>query len=235
MSTEVNEEIQRGTSVVEGINSPEKAARIARSFINALEAFRSEHGFQSLAELVDRIPQLEADKREKDKALRKASEDLGDEIRRHAAERQTTLQLYADESDRFRNERDVLKKQITDLQSTVSERDETIAALRKRGEELKAEGRKTEETCEGMINQLKKKEGELMAITKQLEGSQTQIKSLSGILKATKSEESALRKSLEEAQLRNAHLDKDLKIVRGKLGELHSFSVQLKDTDLNNV
>ncbi|KAF9690426.1 hypothetical protein EKO04_011586 [Ascochyta lentis] len=73
------------------------------------------------------------------------------------------------------------------------------------------------------------------AITKQLEGSQTQIKSLSGILKATKSEESALRRSLEEAQHRNAHLDKDMKIVRGKLGELHSFFVRLEDTDLSNV
>jgi chromosome segregation ATPase len=173
MATEIRTEVPKEETVMNGISSPEEAGRLARNFINALEHFRSEQGYQSLAELVDRIPELEADLQGKDKALAKAGEELGNEKRTHAAERERTLQLYADESGRFRNERVSLEQRISDLQTTVSEKERHITVLKLREEELKASGRKVEETCKGKINQLREKENKLTAVTNQLEGNQS--------------------------------------------------------------
>jgi chromosome segregation ATPase len=235
MSTQVNGEVPRKETVMVGINSHAEAGKLARKLVDAVESLRSEHGYQCLAELVDRIPKLEADIREKEKALKKAGEELEDEKRTHAVERQTSLRLYTEESAHFKVEKVGLEKQITDLRSTISKKDEMITDLRKREDGLKVAGRKLEETCKGKISQLNGKEKELKEITEQLEKSQKENKTLSATKEAIERQGTALKKSLDEAQQRNIQLDKDVKIVRGNLEELRSFSVELEDTDLNKV
>jgi hypothetical protein len=132
MSTQVNGEVPRKETVMVGISSPAEAGRLARIFVDTVENLRSEPGYQGLAELVDRIPKLEADVREKEKALKKAGEELEDEKRTHAVERQTSLRLYAEESAHSKIEKVGLDKQITDLRSAISKKDEMITDLRAR-------------------------------------------------------------------------------------------------------
>jgi chromosome segregation ATPase len=235
MSTKANQETSRVEPAINGINSLEDMARMTRDFVEAVEVFRSTNGYQSLVELIDRIPKMEADIQQKENALRKADEDLEKEKRAHAAERERSLQSYADESERFRKEKVGMEQRLTGLQKTSSEKDENIIVLKRREEELKAAGKKVEESCRVKINLLKEKETGLLKISKQLEESQIQVTSLLATLKARKNEVSALKRSLEEAQQSNVHLEKDLVTLRARNEELENFSVQLVDTDPNKM
>lgn len=74
MAADAEHKTPRRDSVIGMINSPDGIADVVRGFRAASKGSNSEQGFQGLAELVDRVPKLEADILEKERALKWAQE-----------------------------------------------------------------------------------------------------------------------------------------------------------------
>lgn len=223
--------VSNGGPVLNGIKSPEDSAAIARNFVKAFQAFNSEHGFQILAEIVDRIPKFESEIREKNQLLQKAREDLDQEKEKHADKQRESLWLYNDESARFRNERGSLMQRIDGLQEELAKKEDINRDLEQKVDEMKKSGRRLKEHYDTNTSKLKEKEVELTEMTKRFEESQIQNKKNGATLAASQKEVTNLKKMLEEAYQRNVQIAEDLEAARGQLGVFEGFSVRLVNTD----
>ncbi|KAH8690428.1 hypothetical protein GQ44DRAFT_734260 [Phaeosphaeriaceae sp. PMI808] len=231
MTAEPRKDTPRNTTTVNGIISPEETAKVAQDLVCGVRLLSSDQGYRALAELVDRIPDLERDVREKDRRLKKASEDSENRENAHAAELKKNLWLYGDETDRFRKEKASLERKIKELQTTLSEKETKIFGLEKRDEDLKIAGRKLEDAYKGRTSKLKEKESELASLAKQAKESQKEIENLSTTLKGAQSQASILKQSLDQCEQHNTRLTKELQTTHKELEELRGFSVPLQVTD----
>lgn len=232
MSTEEGKGASKEVRTIDGIISPEDTTKIARNFVKASKAFSSDQGFRDVAELIDRIPKLEKDIQEKEKKLKRVSDDLENEKTTHVAELKRSLRLYGEESHRFENDRIAFKQRIKDLQEELVKKETSISEHEKMKEELKSAGRKLEEAYKIKSTKLKEKESEIVKINKQMEVNQDEIEKLSAELKEMRRQVSIQEQSLEQAKERNARLDGELDATRGALQNLQKYSKPLVNTNL---
>lgn len=235
MATDAGPKAPRRDSVVSSINSPDETAEVVRGFLNALNAFRSEHGFQSLAELVDRVPKLEADLLEKKKALKLADEiserervTLEDQLKKN-------LWLYNEERSRFQEEKKCLEQQTTKLKTSIVDKEKIVAEQKVKEASLKDAGRKVEEMYKTMKAKLKAREDEITQLKQQNQENRTRAEDLTTVLQKSQGEISSMEGSLQKMQQRNAQLDASLKEVRTQREEIASYSVQLQDIDTSDL
>lgn len=221
----------RRDSVVNGINSPEDTAEVARQFVSALKAFSSEHGYRNLAELVDRIPKLEAGIREKEKIVKLANETCERERVAHTGELKKSLSLYTEEYDRFQRDKVSFKQRTADLEASLTSKDKTVLEMEKKEVALKSAGKQIEDMCKAMKTKVKEKEIEIAKMKKHAEEIQTSAESLSVALQETRAEMSALQKSFGHVKQHNAQLEKAQTMVNAQLEEINSYSVRLENID----
>jgi chromosome segregation ATPase len=216
-----------------GISSLEEASGVTRAFVSAVKVLSSDNGYQHLVELVDRIPKLEADLREKEKALKAADENWKNGQTTHTAELKKHLQLYAEGTERVGKEKVGLEQKIVDLQKNLDLKNKEIAGLREKEESLKEAGRKIETLYKGMKTKLEEKDNEINVLKNQGHENKTMIETLNASQKASQNETSALKKSLDQAQLHNGHIGKSLEVALRRLKEMDSYTVKLTETDPN--
>jgi chromosome segregation ATPase len=235
MSADAKKDLSGNATTVNGIVSPKETAKIAQDLVRGLRTFTSEQGFRDLAELVDRIPKLEKEILEKDTKLKRASEDLENGERTHAAELRKNLRLYGDDANRFRKEITNLEQQAKELQITLVQKETAISDLGKKEESLKNAGRKFEDAYKEKASKLKEKELELVKLKKQAEDSQTEIRNLSTSLKGSHYQVTVLKQTLDQCKQRNTQLEERLETACRGLEDLRGMSAILEDTDLKAV
>lgn len=235
MATDAGPKVPRRDSVVSSINSPDETAEVVRGFLNALNAFRSEHGFQSLAELVDRVPKLEADLLEKKKALKLADEISERERVTQEDQLKRNLWLYNGERSRFEEEKKCLEQQTTKLKTSIVDKDKIIAEQKVKEAGLKDAGRKVEEICKTMKAKLKVREDEITQLKQQNQDNHARAEDLAAELKRSQGEISSMEDSLQKMQQRNTQLDASLKEVRTQQEEMASYSAQLQNIDASQL
>lgn len=217
------------------IKSPEEAAEVLRGFKSALKLLTCEHGFQSLAELVDRIPKLEAEIEAKEKTLRLANEAAEREKAAQEDMLRKNLQLYQEDVAKIRKQMDNLEKKSTGLETKISEKDEVIAKLQDKEAALKEGGRKLEDKCRSLKTTMKMKEGEITQLQQQNQDSHVRIGSLTAELKKSQVEVNSKNKSLSEMSEQRIQLEKALGTARDQQDEMASYAVSLKNVDLDQL
>ncbi|KAJ8104500.1 hypothetical protein OPT61_g10725 [Boeremia exigua] len=259
MATDAKTQPPRRDSVVGSVNSPEEAAEVVRGFTNALKAFSSEPGFQSLAELVDRIPQLESEVREKEKMLKSANEASQREDIAHENALRKNIQLNNEEVVKMQKKLGSLAQENKNLNTTIAHKDEAIVKIQKqmgnleqenanlktkiaqkddaiaksevRETSLKEAGRKIGDSYKALKAKLEAKDGEIAKLQQQNQDSHAKGASLGAELKKTQAEVSTTRASLREAKERAGKLEDALKAVQLQQQEVASYSVPLEHID----
>lgn len=235
MTTDAGKKISQRDSVVSSINSPEEATEVVREFLSALEAFKSEHGFRSLAELVDRVPKLEADLREKERTLKLADETNERERATQRDELKKNLQLYNEEVVQFQKDKSGLEQQNINLKTKMTLKDKAIAELEGKEATLKEAYRKIEDKCTAMKAKLKAKDGEITQLAQQNQDNQVRVEKFTADLRKSQSETSAAKSSLHELQQHNVQLDKVLRLTQAQQEEIASYSVPLEKIDFGQL
>lgn len=235
MATDAGRKTQRRDSVVSSINSPDEAAEVVRGFRNALKAFSSEHGFQSLAELVDRVPKLEADVQEKEKALKSAYETSEREKAAQKDQLRSNLQMYNEQYGRLKEERTDIEQQTAALQTNMALKDKAIAEQKGKEAGLKEAVRRIEVTCKDLEAKLEKRDGEITQLMQRNQSNCNKAKDLAAQLKTSRGETASLKGTLHETQQHNAQLEKSLRVVQNQQEQMASYSARLQDIDANQL
>jgi chromosome segregation ATPase len=235
MATDAGRKTPTRGSVVGSINSPDGIAEVVRGFRDALKAFNSEQGFQGLAELVDRVPKLEEDVLEKERALKLAQETSECEREVRQSERQSSLQLYNAEYKRLETEKTRVEKHTMELQKSIAGKDQIIAETEAKVVSLKEAGRKIEEQYKSMQAKSKAKDGEILQLKHQNQDSHAKLDSLAAELQRSQGEVTSLNGSLQNMQQRNAQLGAALKEVQTQQEEMTSYSASLQDIEASQL
>lgn len=217
------------------INSPDGIADVVRGFRAALKAFNSEQGFQGLAELVDRVPKLEADILEKQRALKLAQETSEREREVHQSEQKSNLQLYNAKYKRLETEKTHVEHRTMEMQKSITEKDQIIAEREAKVASLKEAGRKIEEQCKSIQAKSKAKDGEIVQLKHQNQDSHAKVESLAAELKRSQGEVISMNVSLQKMMQRNAQLDAALKEVQTQQEETIKYSVELQDIEASQL
>ncbi|KAF1932654.1 uncharacterized protein M421DRAFT_246113 [Didymella exigua CBS 183.55] len=235
MATDTGRKTPRRDSVVGSINSPDGTAEVVRGFCSALKAFNSEQGFQSLAELVDRVPKLEADLLGKERALALSHETSEREREVRQNERHEDLQLYSAEYKRWEKEKTRVEQRIAELQTSITKRDQAIAEKEAKEASLKDAGRKFEDLYRSTQAKLKARDGEITQLKQQNQDKCTKAESLAADLKKSRGEVSSLDALLQNMQQHNAQLGSSLKETQDQQKEIASYSAELQDIDADQL
>ena len=235
MTTDAGRKTPRRDSIVGNINSPDGIVEVVRGFRDALKVFNSEQGFQGLAELVDRVPKLEEDVLEKEKALKLAQETSEREREVHQSKQQSNLQLYTAEYKRLETEKTGVEKQTMELQKSITEKDQIIAEKETKVVSLKEAGRKIEEQCKSMQAKSKAKDGEIVQLKHQNQDSCAKVDSLVAELKRSQGEVTSMNGALQKMQQRNAQLGAALKEAQTQQEEMISYSANLQDIEASEL
>ncbi|KAJ4335783.1 hypothetical protein N0V87_005898 [Didymella glomerata] len=235
MATDAGRKTPRRGSVVGSINSPDGIAEVVRGFRDALKAFNSEQGFQGLAELVDRVPKLEEDVLEKERALKLAQETSEREREVRQSEQQSSLQLYNAEYKRLETEKTRVEKRTMELQKSIAGKDQIIAETEAKVVSLKEAGRKIEEQYKSMQAKSKAKDGEILQLKHQNQDSYAKLDSLAAELQRSQGEVTSMNGSLQNMQQHNAQLGAALKEVQTQQEEMISYSASLQDIEASQL
>jgi chromosome segregation ATPase len=233
MATDADKKPSRRDSVVSNINSPEEAVEVARQFQSAVKVFSSDHAYRSLAEVVDRIPRLEANLREQEKTLEQANETCERERVDHARQLERNLRTYTEHYDQFREAESGFKKQIITLENHLGDKDRLIVQLKEREATSKVAEGKSEEECKRLKIKLKDKEDEVAQLKKVNQEGQAKVESLSATLQKHQKNATALSTSLNQSREQSAQLNKALNSTRLQLEEMKSYSVRLENIDID--
>ena len=232
MATNGSQKPSRRDSV---INSPEEAVEMVRQFQSTVTAFSSEPAYRNLAEVVDRIPQLEADLRERVKTSKLADETYERERVSHKNELRKSLDLYQEKYDQFRKVEAGFQKRIADLNGLLAEKDKSIVGLEKTETDLKAAGREVKETYKTTKNKLKETELQVAQLKKSSQDDQAKIESLSTTLRKHQTDNATLTKALVETRQNSTQIEKTLNATKLSLDEIRSYSVPLNNVDINKL
>lgn len=235
MATDANKQTPRQDSVVGSINSPEEAAEVVRGFNTALKALNTGPGFKNLVELVDQIPRLESEIREKEKTLKSANEAIKREKVAQDSALKKNLQHYSEEVAQVQKQKSSLEQQASTLKISLSQKDDAIAKFEGTQASLKEAGRKIESTCKALKNELKTKDGEIAQLQQQSQDNNVKIASLAADLKKAHADVSNSKASLRDAKERGGMLEDALKAVQLQQQEVAGYAVRLEPLDQDDL
>ena len=210
----------RVDSAVNGIDSLPDTFVTARTLHTAVKSYASDEGFRTLSTLVDEIPRLTKDLKERDNAIKRLQDDLAVCKEKHSSYNEIQLEGFQRKYDKWNEETTSLQSMLETAQRMCQEKDEHILTLQERLENNEVNTKNLEEEKDSIskmlderdleANDLETKLDDLQAIAdelrEELEESQNQAALSEASLKETAERSMTSSRQIRPRQRRDSRI-----------------------------
>jgi chromosome segregation ATPase len=222
----------RADSAVDGIDSISKTFMTAQSFCTAVSLFASENGVQDLTKLLELLPRRDSDIKSRDATILDLQAKLDTREKSHNTDTQTQMSNFENRYAVWSKAKTILQNEVAELQKVSKERDIELTKLREELDIGKVRIADLETGLLESINTSKAKDRQIEDLGSRLESALLDADNRKAELNVSHDQMAVMKGTLNKEVERYRTVQDKARKMRETLQKFEEFSVTINELDL---
>ena len=202
-----------------------------QGFITIVQNLASDKSYQTIANVVDEIPQLRAQIESKNLETEKLREEINSLKTLHANRIHENLDTYCTQRRKLEGDKEQLSKEISTLRSEIKQKDIAAAELRKSEDNSNEQLDLANKLLEKEKRNLENANSQTKKLRQDLKGKDKEIEELKECLRKEKAQMSEVKTQLQKLSKEKTSLQQDVQSSTASLSEINEFRTKLREED----